>query len=294
MQSQEVFAIEVCALGMSHFHIKHVVVDKPEAGEGIDVEAVGISIGAAGYEIREGIPVVLYDSLTFGVGIFFQIGFFDVDRQVETGVVEFAGVAICVEFEEDGIALIGQVDTVVGEAHLLGEVVAAAIFAIEIEFDRKHIVGRFGSGQIGHLHGHGIGHHRAPLLVGQQHPALAGGEAERLALDVELDAIGIFAVRVAVPAGVASASNADAIGEVGPNSGPVDGDFGTQVNFLAGNHLSVDHVDIDFRHHCGRVGGPSCFHRHFTAVGHPRILPLCRTDEHGLVAAGLVDNHLAE
>ena len=269
MERQDVLAEYVGALGVFQFHIEHIIVDKHVTGKLVDVYLVGIGIGAGQDEAGQFVEVVLDEVEARFVVVLGEIGLLDVDGQGVGCVAELVNlVVVAVQLQQHGVGVVVKVDAVVRQPDVLGEVVAAPVFAVEIEFYGNDVIGGHGAGHLCHLHGHGIGHHGTGLVVGQKHPALAGGEAEGFFLGIELQAVGTFSPS-ALPAGVATAFDIDRVGEIGEDTRAVNQDFGTQIDLLAGDHLPAFHVDVNARHLGGMVGEPVNLCPHGASVGMP-------------------------
>ena len=73
-----------------------------------------------------------------------------------TGNLEF--IIIGIQFNQNGVGFI-YIDTIVVKSHLLRKIITAAIFAIEIQLHRNHVVGSCGLYQPCYLHTNRIGHH---------------------------------------------------------------------------------------------------------------------------------------
>ena len=143
--------------------------------------------------------------------------------------------------------------------------------------------------EAGGLHANSVRRHRPRLLVGQQHPVLALGEAERLLLLLELQAIRVLIPRPTAPRRVATTLDLHRRGlHRGEHTGTVDSDGGIQIKVLAPHHLTVLDVDIDAWHLLGTIGQPVHMHSILATKRHHQVSILCRLNDFAAVIVGIL------
>ena len=197
---------------MAKLQVEDEVVHHQEAGKSIHIHLVFVPHLLIEI-VAESVEVVLDDLQSFcGIGLerfLREVGVFDVDGQVVDVGIEFVRlVIVLVELKQHAAVLLVDIYAVVGDADFFGEVVAAAIVAIQVEVNRDDVVGAGCPCQAGGLHADGIGHHGIALVVREQHPALSLLQSEGRHFFVEFQAIGLFRV---APAAVATSLNPYAV-----------------------------------------------------------------------------------
>ena len=160
MKRKEIFFIEVHALGVQELEVLRKHIHEHIAGKHLAVQVVLIISPAAVNLLRESIEIVFDKLLLRVVGIGRKVRFLDVYRQLEITIAELIGlVEILVQFEERGVGLVVERNAVVGKAHVLRKVVAAAILAVDVEFHGHNVIRPCRSHSLSDALRHGIGHH---------------------------------------------------------------------------------------------------------------------------------------
>ena len=221
---------------------------------------------------------------------FAEVGFLDIHRQAVRGRIELVRlVVVGVEFKQGCPRLIVQIDGVIGKTYFLREVIRPAVFAVHVEFHGHDVVCTSRTDEAGGLHTDGVRRHRPRLLVGQQHPVLALGEAKRLLLLLELQAIRVLIPRPTAPRRVAATLDLYRRGlHRWEHAGTVDGDGGIQIKVLALHHLAVLDVDIDAWHLLGTVSQPVYVNTIFTTERHHQVSILSRFNDFAAVIVGIL------
>ena len=230
---------------------------------------------------HEAVETVAHDVERQARVIYAELGFLDVDGQVVGRGAELLSgglVVVGVELEQRRRRLVGKVHAVVREAHLLRQVVAAAVGSVEINVHGHYVVGGRSAHEVGGLHAYGVRHQRARLIVGEQHPALAGRHAQRLLLLGELQA-----VRFLGPPPAAVAAPLDLHGRLlhrGEYAMAVDAYGGVLEVVLASDGLPVGGGDVN-RRHLSAVREPINVHAHQAPVGLHGITTVGRGQQYG-------------
>ena len=292
---RDVGIVDEPTLGVHEFLVADEVGDEHGADHSVHVEQGRVVVLLDGQGERVEGVLYLLEPL---VGLFlrdegvlehlFEVGFLQVDVEPVVLVAELVGfVVVRVEFEHDGVGLVLEVDAVVVEAGLLGEVVRTAVVAVDVQFYGYDVVAAGRAHHVGHLHGQGIGGHGARLLVAEQHPRAAVLHAQGLLLLVELQPVGVLAVAAVAPTAVASAANQHGrLLHVGEHAAAVDADGGLLVVRLAVAadvgpgvpRFSVVEGDVDARHLVlgGGVVGEEVDPDHVVATEGHEALPVLR------------------
>ena len=118
-------------------------------------EVIAISHGS-GQLVEVSLYIVLVDR-SF-IPALTKVRELNVGRQLISSILELIRlVVVGIKFNEGCLALIFQFNTVRTDIHLLGEVVVAAVFAVDVEVDRDNIVGSLSTHYTRHFHTDGIG-----------------------------------------------------------------------------------------------------------------------------------------
>ena len=294
MKRKEIFFIEVHALGVQELEVLRKHIHEHIAGKHLAVHIFLILSPAAVNLLRESIEIVFDKLLLRVVGIGRKVRLLDIYGKSEITIAELIRlIKILVQFEEGGVGLVVERNAVVGKAHVLREVVAAAILAVDVEFHRHNVIRPRRSHGLSDALRHGVGHHRAGEFVGKQHPALAGSHAERLFLRSEFQSVGVLGIGVARPAAIATPLHLHRVGHRRPHARAVDNDFSIEIIVLARNHLPVLNIQVNARHRGSLIRQPVHTHRNIAPEGLPRVFVDGRANERRLIAT-LDSRHLVE
>ena len=152
-----ILSVEECALRVPQLRIEHQFIDQHITHQHIHIDKA-FEIGLVTYGRLEPIKLIHHAIVVEQCLILTKLWRFDVDREPIRIGVELPRLVIRIQLEECCLRFIIKVYTIVGHAHLLGEIVASSILTIHIEFHGNHIVGRLQPHHTGYLMSHRVGH----------------------------------------------------------------------------------------------------------------------------------------